>query len=188
VNLNCVTNRVAPRSRYKLSYDAEQYKTIHTLLDIPYLQPPHPTVRQKYCQVVMAIAAQGVAWQCVALCLAAGTPPPCRCGSGRPPWERPYLPPGEPRDPSHVRAQSGMARALRATSAQTHPLPTSSLESTLFPGPLGSSSEPCRAIINLDSNSSTTVLTWRALAGLDLPPMQAGRTLSSPDSLAHRII
>ena len=45
MNLNCVTNRVAPRSRYKLSYDAEQYKTIHTLLDIPYLQPPHPTVR-----------------------------------------------------------------------------------------------------------------------------------------------
>jgi hypothetical protein len=28
VNLNCVTNRVAPGSRYKLSYDAEQYKTI----------------------------------------------------------------------------------------------------------------------------------------------------------------
>jgi hypothetical protein len=24
----------------------EQYKTIHTLLNIPYLQPPHPTVRQ----------------------------------------------------------------------------------------------------------------------------------------------
>ena len=46
VNLNCVTNRVAPGPRYKLSYDAEQYKTIHTLLNIPYLQPPHPTVRQ----------------------------------------------------------------------------------------------------------------------------------------------
>lgn len=46
VNLNCVTNRVAPGSRYKLSYDAEQYKTIHTLLHILYLQPPHPTVRQ----------------------------------------------------------------------------------------------------------------------------------------------
>ena len=29
VNLNCVTNRVAQRPRYKLSYDAEQYKTIH---------------------------------------------------------------------------------------------------------------------------------------------------------------
>ena len=47
VNLNCVTNRVAPGSRYKLSYDAEQYKTIKTLLNIPYLQPPHPTVRQE---------------------------------------------------------------------------------------------------------------------------------------------
>ena len=46
VNLNCVTNRVAPGSRYKLSYDAEQYNTIHTLLNNPYLQPPHPTVRQ----------------------------------------------------------------------------------------------------------------------------------------------
>jgi hypothetical protein len=46
VNLNCVTNRVAPGSRYKLSYGAEQYKTIHTLLNIPYLQPPHLTVRQ----------------------------------------------------------------------------------------------------------------------------------------------
>jgi hypothetical protein len=45
VNLNCVANRVAPGSRYKLSYGAEQYKTIHTLLNIPYLQPPHPTVR-----------------------------------------------------------------------------------------------------------------------------------------------
>ena len=45
VNLNCVTNRVAPRSRYKLSYNAEQYNTIHTLLNILYLQPPHPTVR-----------------------------------------------------------------------------------------------------------------------------------------------
>ena len=44
VNLNCVTNRVAPGSRYKLSYGAEQYKTIHPLLDILYLQPPHPTV------------------------------------------------------------------------------------------------------------------------------------------------
>ena len=38
VNLNCVTNRVAQGPRYKLSYDAEQYKTIHTLHDIPYLQ------------------------------------------------------------------------------------------------------------------------------------------------------
>ena len=47
VNLNCVTNRVAPGSRYKLSYDAEQYNTIHTLLNIPYLQPPHPTVRHR---------------------------------------------------------------------------------------------------------------------------------------------
>jgi hypothetical protein len=46
VNLNCVTNRVAPGSRYKLSYDAKQYNTIHTLLNILYLQPPHPTVRQ----------------------------------------------------------------------------------------------------------------------------------------------
>jgi hypothetical protein len=45
VNLNCVTNRIAPRSRYKLSYDAEQYKTIHTLLNILYLQTPHLTVR-----------------------------------------------------------------------------------------------------------------------------------------------
>jgi hypothetical protein len=47
VNLNCVTNRVAPGSRYRLSYGAERYKTIHTLLDIPYLQPPHLTVRQR---------------------------------------------------------------------------------------------------------------------------------------------
>jgi hypothetical protein len=46
VNLNCVTNRVAPGPRYKLNYDAEQYKTIHTLLNILYLQPPHSTVRQ----------------------------------------------------------------------------------------------------------------------------------------------
>jgi hypothetical protein len=45
VNLNCVTNRVAQGPRYKLSYDAEQYNTIHTLLNILYLQPPHPTVR-----------------------------------------------------------------------------------------------------------------------------------------------
>ena len=36
VNLNCVTNRAAQGPRYKLSYDAEQYNTIHTLLNIPY--------------------------------------------------------------------------------------------------------------------------------------------------------
>jgi hypothetical protein len=46
VNLNCVTNRVAQGPRYKLSYDAEQYKNIHTLLKILYLQPLHTTVRQ----------------------------------------------------------------------------------------------------------------------------------------------
>ena len=51
VNLNCVTNRVAPGSRYKLSYGAEQYKKIHTLLNILYLQPPHLTVRQQVSQV-----------------------------------------------------------------------------------------------------------------------------------------
>jgi hypothetical protein len=49
VNLNCVTNRVAPGSRYKLSYGAEQYKKIHTLLNILHLQPPHPTVRHSGC-------------------------------------------------------------------------------------------------------------------------------------------
>ena len=45
VNLNCVTNCVAPGSRYKLSYGAEQYKKIHTLLNILYLQPLHLTVQ-----------------------------------------------------------------------------------------------------------------------------------------------
>jgi hypothetical protein len=53
VNLNCVTNRVAQGPRYKLSYDAEQYKTIHTLLDILYLQPPHPTVRHGVKQLLL---------------------------------------------------------------------------------------------------------------------------------------
>lgn len=39
------TNHVAQGPRYKLSYDAEQYNTIHTLLKILYLQPLHLTVR-----------------------------------------------------------------------------------------------------------------------------------------------
>jgi hypothetical protein len=51
-----VTNRVAHGPRYKLSYDAEQYKTIHTLLDIPYLQPPHPTVRHLSCHLQIGLA------------------------------------------------------------------------------------------------------------------------------------
>jgi hypothetical protein len=48
VNPNCVTNRVAQGPRYTLSWAMlqEQYNNIHTLLDIPYLQTPHPTVRQ----------------------------------------------------------------------------------------------------------------------------------------------
>jgi hypothetical protein len=32
----------------------KQYKTIHTLLDILYLQPPHPTVRQVFLQSASA--------------------------------------------------------------------------------------------------------------------------------------
>ena len=40
VNLNCVTNRVAPGSRYKLSYGAEQNKIIHTLLKTSYTCNP----------------------------------------------------------------------------------------------------------------------------------------------------
>jgi hypothetical protein len=30
----------------------EQYKNMHTLLNIPYLQPPHPTVQHQYKRVV----------------------------------------------------------------------------------------------------------------------------------------
>ena len=46
VNLNCITNRAAQGPEYKLSYDARTIKkNIHTLLTMPYLQRPHPTVR-----------------------------------------------------------------------------------------------------------------------------------------------
>jgi hypothetical protein len=51
VSLNCVTNRVAQKPDHKLSYDAKQYNDIHTLLDVSYLQPPHPTVRQVIIQI-----------------------------------------------------------------------------------------------------------------------------------------
>jgi hypothetical protein len=64
VNLNCVTNRVAQGPRYKLSYDAEQNKTIHTLLNIPYLQPRTQPC-DKFAQAACSRSTQTLAKEAV---------------------------------------------------------------------------------------------------------------------------